>query len=67
MADGTFNMLLFQRRGADALSAILGKAGGGMFMEQLELYVPKLEDLWFYQQMMSDPETMAYNANWNVE
>ena len=36
-------------------------------MEQLELYVPKLEDLWFYQQMMSDPETMSYNANWNVE
>lgn len=28
-------------------------------MEQLELYVPKLEDLWFYQKMMSDPETMV--------
>ena len=36
-------------------------------MEQLELYVPKLEDLWFYQKMMSDPETMSYNANWDVE
>lgn len=35
-------------------------------MEQLELYVPKLEDLWFYQKMMSDPETMSYNANWDV-
>ena len=35
-------------------------------MEQLELYVPKLEDLWFYQKMMSDPETMSYNANWDA-
>ena len=31
-------------------------------MNQLELYTPKLEDLWFYQNMMSDPETMSYNA-----
>ena len=36
-------------------------------MEQLELYVPKLEDLWFYQKMMSDPETMSYNAGWDVD
>ena len=36
-------------------------------MEKLELYIPKLEDLWFYQQMMSDPETMSYNANWDVD
>lgn len=36
-------------------------------MEQLELYVPKLEELWFYQKMMADPETMAYNANWDVD
>ncbi len=35
-------------------------------MEQIELYIPKLEDLWFYQKMMSDPETMYYNANWDV-
>lgn len=32
----------------------------------LELYVPKLEELWFYQKMMADPATMAYNANWDV-
>ena len=38
-----------------------------MFIEQLELYIPKLEDLWFYQKMMSDPETMSYNAGWDVE
>ena len=38
-----------------------------MIMEQLELYIPKLQDLWFYQKMMSDPETMSYNAGWDVE
>lgn len=36
-------------------------------MEQLELYIPKPEDLWFYQKMMSDPETMSYNAGWDVD
>lgn len=36
-------------------------------MEQLELYIPKFEDLWFYQKMMSDPKTMSYNAGWDVE
>ena len=36
-------------------------------MEELELYIPKQEDLWFYQKMMSDPETMSYNAGWDVE
>ena len=35
-------------------------------MEKLKLYVPKLEELWFYQQMLSDPKTMSYNANWDV-
>lgn len=35
-------------------------------MKQLELYIPKLEDLWFRQKMMADPETMSYNANWDV-
>ena len=36
-------------------------------MEKLDLYIPKREDLWFYQQMMSDPETMSYNAGWAVD
>lgn len=35
-------------------------------MEQLALYIPRLEDLWFRQKMLSDPDTMSYNANWNV-
>lgn len=33
-------------------------------MERLALYIPKLEELWFYQKMMSDPETMSYNDPW---
>jgi len=32
--------------------------------ETLTLYIPKPEDGWFYTRMMSDPETMAYNAPW---
>lgn len=32
----------------------------------LELYIPKAEDMWFVQQMQEDPETMAYNAGWDV-
>ena len=30
----------------------------------LQLYIPKKEDEWFYAKMMTDPETMAYNAPW---
>lgn len=33
-------------------------------MGQIELYLPKPEDGWFYVKMMSDPATMAYNAPW---
>lgn len=32
----------------------------------VELYVPKLEELWFSEQMLSDPETMFYNKDWDV-
>ena len=35
-------------------------------MEQIELYIPKLEDMWFQQKMLADPDTMSYNANWDV-
>lgn len=31
---------------------------------KLELYKPKLEDLWFRQKMLEDDETMSYNAHW---
>lgn len=30
----------------------------------LKLYIPKLEDLWFREQLMSDKETMSYNEAW---
>lgn len=30
----------------------------------LVLYRPALEELWFRERMLSDPETMAYNAAW---
>ena len=33
-------------------------------MRDLELYIPKKEDGWFYVKMLSDPETMSYNAPW---
>ncbi|MBQ6559831.1 MAG: GNAT family N-acetyltransferase [Erysipelotrichaceae bacterium] len=33
-------------------------------MEELELYIPQHNDGWFYVKMMSDPETMSYNAPW---
>ena len=33
-------------------------------MDELELYIPKKEDGWFYVKMMTDPATMAYNAPW---
>ena len=30
----------------------------------LQLYIPRPEDGWFYVKMMSDPQTMSYNAPW---
>ncbi len=32
----------------------------------VELYIPKIEELWFAQKMLADPNTMSYNANWDV-
>ena len=32
--------------------------------DALQLYIPSKDDGWFYVKMMSDPETMAYNAPW---
>ena len=31
---------------------------------KLTLHTPTLEDLWFRQQMLEDPKTMAYNHAW---
>lgn len=33
-------------------------------MNELELYIPRREDGWFYVELMSDPATMSYNAPW---
>lgn len=33
---------------------------------ELELYVPCLDELNFRQLMMADPDTMSYNAGWDV-
>lgn len=30
----------------------------------LQFYIPRPEDGWFYVKMMRDPATMAYNASW---
>lgn len=35
-------------------------------MKNIELYKPKLDDLWFRQQCMADPKTMDYNAGYDV-
>ena len=35
-------------------------------MQNIELYVPKLEDYWFEELMQSDAETMSYNAGYDV-
>lgn len=36
------------------------------YAKWVEFYAPKLEDLWFYQKMLSDPDTMSYNKDWDV-
>lgn len=36
-------------------------------MDELKLYVPKLNDLRFRQQMMADPATMSYNAGYDLD
>ena len=35
-------------------------------MKSVSLYVPKIEDLWFRQLVMSDPQSMSYNAGYDV-
>ncbi|MBQ9448436.1 MAG: GNAT family N-acetyltransferase [Acholeplasmatales bacterium] len=35
-------------------------------MPNLSLYVPKIEDYWYEQELLSDPLTMSYNAGYDV-
>ena len=32
----------------------------------LKIYIPRLEDYWYEQKLQSDPNTMSYNAGWDV-
>ena len=32
----------------------------------LKIYIPRLEDYWYEQKLQSDPDTMSYNAGWDV-
>ena len=35
-------------------------------MKDIELYIPKLEDMWYEQKLHSDSLTMSYNAGYDV-
>ena len=35
-------------------------------LKKVELYVPTVNDLWFRQELLSDPATMSYNAGEDV-
>lgn len=35
-------------------------------MKKVKLYKPTVEDLWFREQCMADPDTMSYNAGYDV-
>ena len=40
------------------------KNENGFAAGELQLYIPRFEDGWFYIKMLTDPATMAYNAPW---
>ena len=35
-------------------------------MKNISLYIPKLEDYWYEEKLLSDPITMSYNAGYDV-
>ena len=35
-------------------------------ISSLKIYIPRLEDYWYEQKLQSDPNTMSYNAGWDV-
>ena len=43
---------------------VYARLEGDVHPRELELYIPRPEDLWFYEKMHADPATMAYNAPW---
>jgi len=34
--------------------------------EKLELHIPTVEDMWFARTLQEDPDTMSYNAGWDI-
>lgn len=32
----------------------------------ISLYIPKVEDYWYEEKLQSDPNTMSYNAGYDV-
>lgn len=37
-----------------------------IILKKLSLYIPKLEDYWYEEKLQSDPDTMSYNAGYDV-
>ena len=35
-------------------------------MSRISLYIPSLDDYWYEQKLEEDPETMSYNAGYDV-
>lgn len=35
-------------------------------MKNIKLYIPKIEDYWYEEKLQNDPETMSYNAGYDV-
>lgn len=35
-------------------------------MRNIKLYIPKIEDYWYEEKLLSDSETMSYNAGYDV-
>ena len=37
-----------------------------IILKKLSLYIPELEDYWYEEKLQSDPDTMSYNAGYDV-
>ena len=35
-------------------------------ISSLKIYIPRLDDYWYEPKLQSDPNTMSYNAGWDV-
>lgn len=39
---------------------------GDVMKDSLELYIPTVEDMYFVKALQEDPQTMSYNAGWDI-